>query len=445
MNGRWVYGNVHTDRIADVFNGPRYREMRDWQLRSRPDTWCPAIDHHCPMRSTAPAADERVDECRVRVLKIEPVTHCNLHCPVCPVETHFVHDPEVRARRAKKVLPLEAMIDVVEQLPDLETLLYYNFGEPLLHKDTVPFLRAVRRLRPNCWLATNTNGIPLTQAAIDAIATEALFDRIVFSIDGATPESYRKYRVGGDWNKAMAKMVALVEACRKAGTLSRIQIIWQYILFEWNDGDAELAHAKELAAQIGIPIDWIVTSGDGASQRFTPGSEAVARLMDGTSAEVHTAAHAKLVNRFEEEVGDGALSVYTTVPVSCEIVSVSRTGVNRATLRSGVSELAAPPGVTVALAVKVANRSGRSWGTGRSDRFRLLLRPLDKGPTVELPASQLPLETREQDGHRAVVMGVPLPDRPGEYQLLIDVIQDGMLGFRRRRSEVCEVRVRVAA
>jgi len=443
VNGRWVYGNVHTDRIADVFNGPRYREMREWQLRSRPDTWCPGIDHHCPMRSTAPAADERVDGCRVRVLKIEPVTHCNLHCPVCPVETHFVQDAEVRARRAKKVLPLGAMIDVVEQLPDIETLLYYNFGEPLLHKDTVPFLRAVRRLRPNCWLATNTNGIPMTPAMIDAIATEALFNRIVFSIDGATPESYKKYRVGGDFDKALGKMAALTEACRKAGTLGRVQIIWQYILFKWNDGDAELARAKELAAQIGVPIDWIVTNGSEASKRFTLGSEAVARLRDGTATEWHAAAHTKLVNRFEKELGESTLGVYATVPVSCEIVSVSRSGVNRATLRSDVSELAAPPGVTVALAVKVANRSGRSWGTERADRFRLLLRPLNKGKAVEIPASQLPLETRGVDGHQSVVMGVPLPNQPGEYQLLIDVIQDGILGFRYRRSEACTLRVRV--
>lgn len=447
VNGRWVFGNVHTDRLADVFNGPRYREMREWHLRSRPDSWCPAIDRHCPMRSAAPVAGERVDDCRVRVLKIEPVTHCNLHCPVCPVETHFVHDPEVRARRAKKVLPLETMIDVVEQLPDLHTLLYYNFGEPLLHKDTVPFLRAVRRLRPNCWLATNTNGIPLTPAVIEAIATEALFDKVVFSIDGATPESYRKYRVGGEWHRAMAKMAALVEACHKAGTRERVHIVWQYILFEWNDGDAELARAKELAAQLGVPLDWIVTNGDGASKRFTLGSEAIARLADGTTSVWHPAAHTKLVNRFEEELGQGALGVYKTVPVSCEVVSVSPAGaVNRAILRSEVAELTAPPGVTVALTIKVANRSGRPWGAGRPDglRFRLRLRPPDKGRTVELPGSPLPAEAGAPDGQESVVLVTTLPDRPGEYQLLLDVVRAGTLFFRRRRSEVCALRVRAA-
>ncbi len=31
-------------------------------------------------------------------------------------------------------------------------------------------------------------------------------DRVVFSIDGATPESYKKYRIGGSFDKAYGKM-----------------------------------------------------------------------------------------------------------------------------------------------------------------------------------------------------------------------------------------------
>src|SRR5262249_59097652 len=58
----------------------------------------------------------------------------------------------------------------------------------------------------------------MTPAQIHAIATESLMDRVVFSIDGATPESYCKYRVGGSFPKTLGKMRALVDACRAAGT-----------------------------------------------------------------------------------------------------------------------------------------------------------------------------------------------------------------------------------
>src|SRR5262249_4141221 len=113
----------------------------------------------------------------------------------------------------------------------------------------------------------------MTPAQIHAIATESLMDRVVFSIDGATPESYCKYRVGGSFSKTHGKMRALVDACRAAGTWRkhvsdrprRVQITWQYILFEWNDSDEELRTARELARAIDIPIEWVITSGYGAS------------------------------------------------------------------------------------------------------------------------------------------------------------------------------------
>ena len=273
-SGQRVYGNAYTDRVADVFDGPRYREMRDWLLNSRPGSWCPAIKLHCPRRSSHPGESDQTAGGRVKLLKIEPVTYCNIKCPACPVVTDFVDDPVVKERRGQKILPVEIMLDVVNQLPDLETILYYNFGEPFIHKDTVAFLREVRKRRPKLYIATNTNGLVLTPAQIEALGKEALMDYIVFSIDGAYPESYKKYRVGGDLAKALAKMEALVKTVRAAGNQDRVQVVWQYIFFEWNDSDEELAHAKELAAQIGVPIDWVIPTGYGALKRFTHGSAA---------------------------------------------------------------------------------------------------------------------------------------------------------------------------
>jgi MoaA/NifB/PqqE/SkfB family radical SAM enzyme len=119
---------------------------------------------------------------------------------------NFKQNPFLRDTRGHKLLPLATMLDVVEQLPDLEWILYFNFGEPFLHKDTVPFLREVKRKRPTVQIVTNTNGLVMTPAQIKAIADESLMDRVIFSIDGASPMSYRKYRVGGDLSKALNKM-----------------------------------------------------------------------------------------------------------------------------------------------------------------------------------------------------------------------------------------------
>jgi len=316
VNGQRIYGNVFKDRIADVWHGPAYREIRDWLLRSRPDSWCPAIDRHCPLRVVPATADYDRSAPRIKILKLEPVTYCNLQCPVCPVETGFKQVPELRETRGQKLLPLNVMLDVVAQLPDLELIEYFDYGEPFIHRDTVAFLREVRRMRPGCRIVTNTNGMVMTPEQIRAIATESLLDRVVFSIDGATAESYRKYRIGGSFSKAFGKMKALADACRAAGTHCKyspglpgsVQITWQYILFEWNDSDEELALARELAQSIDVPIEWIITSGYGASKRFLHGSAEAMRLMDPPDFFIHMAANADIDGRLKER---GIENIYT--------------------------------------------------------------------------------------------------------------------------------------
>jgi pyruvate-formate lyase-activating enzyme len=275
-SGFRVYGNVYRDRIADVYNGTMYRKMRQWQLSAKANSWCPVIKSACAGRVSRATTADQVTGRAVKMLQLEPISYCNLKCPACPV-TQFDINPHYREDRAS-ILPLEVMLSVVEQLPELEKILFYNFGEPFLHKDAITFLQIVRRQRSEVLLHTSTNGLALTSRKIDSLASESLADLIVFSIDGAREDSYRRYRVNGDFNHALANLAALVRACERAGTADRMEIVWQYILFQWNDSDEELTEAKHLAAEIGVPIKWVFTHTEGASLRYTAGSEAAARL-----------------------------------------------------------------------------------------------------------------------------------------------------------------------
>jgi hypothetical protein len=377
--------------------------------------------------------------------RLEPVTYCNIKCPACAVTTTFVQDPVLRQKRARKLLPLPVMLDVIDQLPDLETLLYYNFGEPFLHKDTVPFLREVRRRRPRTWIATNTNGLVLTPAQIQALAAEALMDKIVFSIDGANPDSYRKYRVGGDLSKALRKLGALVEASRAAGALGRVSIIWQYILFEWNDSDEELARAKGLAEQLGVPIEWVVTSGYGASKRFVYGSPEFARLLDSPTWSMHAAAGTDLLTlELIPNRGIGEVYVYKKIAASCTIVVSTPPGVAR--LRAAEYSISAPAGATILFDFSVENDTGRTGDLGGSTRFRLgvLLRTAAEEFICELPGYLLPSEAGQPGGRTSAPLTVTLPEQPGQYQLIIDVVDlEGHYWFLDRGSPplVCRLLV----
>ena len=424
--GKLVYGNVHRDRLADLYNGHTYYAMRHWQLRSAPTSWCPVIGVRCGGRVARPAPDDRPDGRRVRMLQLEPISRCNLECPECPV-THFEEDPTYRPDRVA-LLPLATMLAVVDQLPDLEKILFYNFGEPFLHPQAIDFLRAVRARRPQVVLHTSTNGLALGRDKIEAIAAEALLDRIVFSIDGAREESYRRYRVGGSFARALANLEALAAACRRLGTRERVDIVWQYILFEWNDGDAELARARELAAGIGVPLRWVVTHTRGASRRFAEGRPELRELLgveDSWSVSTCDLRAARLDR-------DGGVAE----------------GRYLARLSPAPGAAVARPGGRWAVALEVANGSGHDWPDPDGRRFRIGVQlRSESGATLirELPALPLPGAVRRAGGHARLPLDGRAPETPGRYRLLVDVVEEGVTWFSERGSAPASIALEVDA
>jgi molybdenum cofactor biosynthesis enzyme MoaA len=422
-SGIRVYGNVFHDRIADIYNGAKYVEMRTWQLNAKADSFCPVIQACCGGRvSRATSADGTTGRV-VRMLQLEPISFCNLRCPACPV-TQFHIDPGYRDDRAS-ILPLEVMLDVVDQLPELEKILFYNFGEPFLHKHAIAFLRQVRSRRPDVILHTSTNGLMLRDGAIDAIASEVLADRILFSIDGAYDESYRKYRVNGSLDQALSKMSGLVAACERFGTRNRVDIIWQYILFEWNDSDEELARARRLASKLGVPLKWVFTHTTGASKRFTDGSELAAQLFSKGDPYSALTCDSRMLHLWKHR-GVAAGRYLAQLSLDREV-------------------LAGPAGTRVAAMLTVENLSSSAWSPDSGHLFRIgLLLRSDNGRVLEeLPGVPLPLETIPPGGKENVLVDLRLPASPGTYQLFIDVVEDGVCWFSERSSAplVCNLRV----
>jgi len=408
--GLRVYGNVYTDRIADVYNGAMYSDIRRWQLASAADSYCPVIGTNCSGRVSRATPLDSTSGRRVRVLQIEPTSYCNLRCPGCPA-TVLPHEASY-ARDRQNVLPLATMLDVVEQLPHLEKLLFYNFGEPFLHPEAITFLAEVRRRRPDVVIHTSTNGTAFRPGAIDALAAGALVDRIVFSIDGARPESYSRYRVRGDLAVALRNMRQLVEARGRAGT-ERMEVHWQYILFRWNDSDSEIAEAQSLAADIGVPLKWVVTHTEGASERFTFGSASLAELM-------------------------GERRAYDAMTCDLKLADLWRAGVPaaRQSARFGcdVRMLEGPPGARRLVEVVLENTGTETWNRQQMTHrvgCRLLAATADV-LADEIPPRRLP---RLEPGQRhSMFLDVALPIESGSYALFFDLVEEWVCWFHERGS-----------
>ena len=127
---------------------------------------------------------------------------------------------------------------------------------------------------PHIYLYTSTNGLAFSEAGARRLAHSGI-DEVTFSIDGATAESYSKYRQRGRFDLALANLRAMADEKRAAGRDLPF-LNWRYILFTWNDSDQEMNLARQLAADAGVDrLCWEITDHpeNAYSRRFAPGTE----------------------------------------------------------------------------------------------------------------------------------------------------------------------------
>jgi pyruvate-formate lyase-activating enzyme len=300
--GDFVIGSIYEQSLSEIFTSARARELRRLVL-STTDSYCPAIGKICPLKSV-PFKSGEEPPVRIRFLAIEPTTACDLRCLSCPVRD-FTGDVTWRdayhdggmsflmwdgLRRSKqhaadgirRAIPLLARrtpeqlgrrgasllrgriprsrtgtlaIDVVKRLvteagPGVERVDFFNYGEPFLYRHLVEALRHIRRTLPTVTIAISTDGMQVQERVESAIIQDKLLDWVIFSVDGCDAESYRRYRIRGDFDVAFANLARFHRNAADTG----IRVIWQYVVFRWNDRDEQFRRAIAMAEERGIQI-----------------------------------------------------------------------------------------------------------------------------------------------------------------------------------------------
>jgi len=135
---------------------------------------------------------------------------CNYQCPKCPRQalqhtekSGFLSD-ELLNKLFKEV-----------KIYRMPSITFSYAGEPLMRKDLPQLIRKAR----DAFILDrmfHTNGSLLTrELSFDLI--ESGLTKINFSIDAASPETYRKVRVGGKYEKVIANIDEFLDIKKKIG------------------------------------------------------------------------------------------------------------------------------------------------------------------------------------------------------------------------------------
>jgi hypothetical protein len=274
--GRRVLGDTRTSTVAEVWRGETASALRR-DLNAGGAKFCGDCPLKLPLKKdqTPPERDLNVPALPSR-LYIETTAACNISCEqaCCAPETGIT-----RTRQAG-MLDFEIFKRVVDEAgPSLTRIDFFNYGEAFLHKRAVEMCEYIKARFPHIYLYTSTNGLAFAEEQVRRLVRSGI-DEVTFSIDGATPDSYVKYRRRGDFDKAIRNLRFAADEKRASGRDIPF-INWRYILFTHNDSDAEMQRAREMASEIGVDrLCWELTDHpeDLFSRRFVPGTGELARI-----------------------------------------------------------------------------------------------------------------------------------------------------------------------
>lgn len=170
---------------------------------------------------------------------VEPTTACNLQCP------HCVSGLRAFERPTGTMKP-ELFAKIAEELaPRGLYLTMYFQGEPFINPKLPEMIRKASGL--GLYTSASTNGHFLTEEKADAVIRSGL-SHLIVSLDGATPETYKEYRVGGDFDTVIEGARTLARRKRALKSLTPL-IDLQFVVFRHNEH--ELKEVKQLGREVG--------------------------------------------------------------------------------------------------------------------------------------------------------------------------------------------------
>ncbi len=141
-----------------------------------------------------------------RVVLLDTCSYCNLECSMC-----FHRE----MKRKKGIMSWDLFTKIIDEIADTDKSVrvwMIFFGEPFIFKNRKPSIFDMISYAKGKGLTdvvTNSNGALMDERSTQKIIDSGL-DAIYFGIDAATPETYSKLRVGGDFEETRDNVLYLL-------------------------------------------------------------------------------------------------------------------------------------------------------------------------------------------------------------------------------------------
>ena len=147
------------------------------------------------------------------VIRMDTINLCNLRCKMCYYSSDY--------NRKKEEMDLATFRQIADQILPKTRFLYLSCAtEPTMNKQFAKIVSATGEYRVP-FTSFCTNGQLLKEDIIQA-SIDAKISEIIFSIDGATPETYEDIRRGGKWNRLLEKMDLLASMKQRASSANPV-------------------------------------------------------------------------------------------------------------------------------------------------------------------------------------------------------------------------------
>jgi len=194
-------------------------------------------------------------------LMIEPTGCCDMACPMCPI-LHW------HGRQKAGYMDMENYRRLIREIGSrLYAMSIWGWGEPMLHPQLPEMISIAKG--ENIFTAVSTNAYSLDREKSCALVDAGL-DYIIFSVDGATEDTYSRYRGKGRFHEVMANIRGMSEIRAKKKS-PRPFLNLQFIVMR--DNEHEIALIKQLSKELGVDklsLKKVQAFGEKGKERFLP-------------------------------------------------------------------------------------------------------------------------------------------------------------------------------